>query len=528
MKNIILLFIFVGSLFAQDLSGVRICIDPGHSGHESDDRYIAATGFWESESNLTKGLELRNILLGLNAEVAITRTGNNDTSDDLGLSERAGVANAFNADYFNSNHSNGFDGGTNYAMVIYNGTTNSPTFPLARTMANIMAPLLDDVNHTTHDVSIGDLTLNPTWNYGYGVLVPANMPATISEGSFHDYIPESWRLMNLDYRKHEAMAMARACLAYFGQPGFSVGAIAGLVRNPDVTVSYYSLASLNDNWQPINNIEVSIEPGGHHYSGGDNNNGYFKVDSLSPGTYEVIITAEGFSPDTSTVIVTANYTSYTTIQLLNTTPPTIVESHPAEGDTTWTPWSIPYFDFSKGMNRSSVEAAFTIEPNASGSFHFTTDSKRMAFILTDSLEFSTDYTITFAGTATDMAGFPLDGNQDGVGGDDWSVSFSTIARDVLALDEPDIPNPSEYALEPNYPNPFNPSTRIPFILPENADVRIRVFDLHGQVVAHLLSGSMHAGHYVTHWDASNISSGLYLVKMDANDISITRKITVLK
>ncbi|MBC8376673.1 MAG: N-acetylmuramoyl-L-alanine amidase [FCB group bacterium] len=528
MKRLLILIALVSSTFSQDLNGVRICIDPGHSGHESDDRYMAATGFWESESNLTKGLELRSILLGLGAEVAITRTGNNDTSDDLGLSERAGVANAFNADYFNSNHSNGFNGTANYAMVIYNGTTSSPTFPLARTMANIMAPLLDDVNQTTHDISIGDLTLNPTWTYGYGVLVPANMPATISEGSFHDYIPESWRLMNLDYRKHEAMALARSYLAYFGQPGFSVGAIAGLVRNPDVTVSYFALASLEDQYQPINNIEVSIEPGGYHYSGGENNNGYFKVDSLTPGIYEVIITAEGFSPDTSSVTVTANQTSFTTIQLLNTTPPTIVESHPAEGDSLWTPWSIPYFDFSKAMNRTSVEESFTIEPAAVGTFHFTQDSKRMAFILTDSLDFFTDYTITFAATATDMAGFPLDGNQDGIGGDDWSVSFRTIARDVLALDETGVKAPFEFALQPNYPNPFNPSTSIPFTLPQNAEVSIRVFDLQGQEVYQIMNATMSAGRYVTHWDASKVSSGLYLIKMDANEFSITRKITVLK
>jgi hypothetical protein len=152
----------------------------------------------------------------------------------------------------------------------------------------------------------------------------------------------------------------------------------------------------------------------------------------------------------------------------------------------------------------------------------------MAFILTDSLDFFTDYTITIAGTATDMAGFPLDGNQDGVGGDDWSVSFRTIARDVLALGETDIEAPSEFALRPNYPNPFNPSTNIPFTLPKNADVSVRVFDLQGQEVEQIIQASMSAGHYVTQWDASNVSSGLYLVKMDANEFSITRKITVLK
>ncbi|NQV40889.1 MAG: Ig-like domain-containing protein [Candidatus Marinimicrobia bacterium] len=431
MKKIFLLAMMASMVWAQDLSGVRICIDPGHSGHEGDDRFMEATGFWESESNLTKGLELRAILQGLGAEVAITRTGNNNTTDDLGLSERAAVANNFNADYFNSNHSNGFNGTANYAMVIYNGTTNSPTFPLARTMANIMAPLIHDVNHTTSDVSIGDLTLNPTWTNGYGVLVPANMPATISEGSFHDYIPESWRLMNLDYRKHEAMAMARSYLEYFGQPGFTVGAVAGLVKDPENVVSYYSIGSLQDQWLPVNNIEVSVEPGGRRYYGGENNNGYFKVDSLDPGTYEVIVSASGFATDTSTVTVLANQTTMSNFMLVNTAPPIVIEFHPEEGDTTWPVWEIPFFDFSKAMDRTSLENAFSIEPSVAGTFYLSADLKRMAWILADSLEFLTDYTITIAGTATDVAGHPLDGNQDGTGGDDFTVSFRTGSRDFF-------------------------------------------------------------------------------------------------
>ncbi len=528
MKKILLLATMVSMAFSQDLSDVRICIDPGHSGHESDDRYIEATGFWESESNLTKGLELRDILLGLGAQVAITRTGNNDTSDDLGLSERAGVANAFNADFFNSNHSNGFNGTANYAMVIYNGTTSDPTFPLARTMANIMSPLIHNVNHTTSSVVYGDLTLNPTWTYGYGVLVPANMPATISEGSFHDYIPESWRLMNLDYRKHEAMALARSYLEYFGQAGFSVGAIAGLVKDPDNTVSYYSRPSLEDQYQPINNVEVSIEPGGHRYFGGENNNGYFKVDSLAPGDYELIVAAPGFSTDTSIVTVTANSTNFSTIQLQNTIPPILTDSHPTEGDTMWVVWGIPYFDFSKAMNRTSVEEGFSIEPHAPGMLHFTQDLKRIAYVLADSLEYFTDYTITIDSTAKDMAGIFLDGNQDGTGGDAWSVSFRTISQDYLALDNGGIEQPLKFALQANHPNPFNPWTSIPFILATHAEVSISVFDLKGQEIARLISGSMEAGHHVTRWDASGMSSGIYLIKMNANEFSVTQKVTVLK
>ncbi len=527
-KTFLFLVVMVSLVFSQDLSGIRICIDPGHSGHESDDRFIEATGFWESESNLTKGLELRDILLGLGAQVAITRTGNNNTTDDLSLSERVGIANSFNADYFNSNHSNGWNGTANYTMVIYNGTTNSPTFPLARDMANIMAPKIHAVDHTTSYISIGDLTLNPTWTYGYGVLYPANMPATISEGSFHDYLPESWRLMNLDYRKHEAMAIARSYLQYFGQPGFPVGAIAGLVKDPASFVPYYSIPSLQDQWRPLNNIEVSIEPGGHHYFGGNNNNGYFKVDSLPPGSYEVIVSVQGFASDTAHVTVTANETTMRNFYLINNTPPIVVESHPVDGDSIWSVCDFPYFEFSKAMDSASVREAFSVEPYFVGTFYYTDDLKSMAYIPPDSLEFLTTYTITIEGTARGLGGIFLDGNQDGVGGDAWSITFRTRSRDYVAVDNGGVERPLKYALLPNYPNPFNPSTNIPFTLPENAEVSMSVYDLKGHEVAHLINGSMEAGHHLTQWNASKVSSGIYILKMTSNDISITRKITVLK
>jgi len=61
MKKIILLFLIVTALSAQDFSGIKIYINPGHGGNDpANDRYIPQTGYWESEGNLTKGLYLRD------------------------------------------------------------------------------------------------------------------------------------------------------------------------------------------------------------------------------------------------------------------------------------------------------------------------------------------------------------------------------------------------------------------------------------------------------------------------------------
>ncbi|MRR24199.1 hypothetical protein EG830_14605, partial [bacterium] len=82
-----------------DFAGLKIFINPGHGGHDSDDRHMTATDFWESEGNLTKGLFLRQLLEDRNAQVYMSRT-TNYTSDDLPLSTIATMANTANADIF--------------------------------------------------------------------------------------------------------------------------------------------------------------------------------------------------------------------------------------------------------------------------------------------------------------------------------------------------------------------------------------------------------------------------------------------
>lgn len=97
MKKIllpILLLVFSLNLIAQDLSGVRIYINPGHGGYDANDRNVVIppfksgdpNGFWESSSNLHKGLYLKEMLDSHGASTAISRV-TNTTEDDLPLSQ---------------------------------------------------------------------------------------------------------------------------------------------------------------------------------------------------------------------------------------------------------------------------------------------------------------------------------------------------------------------------------------------------------------------------------------------------------
>ena len=97
--------------------------------------------------------------------------------------------------------------------------------------------------------------------------------------------------------------------------------------------------------------------------------------------------------------------------------------------------------------------------------------------------------------------------------------------------------PDKFALEQNYPNPFNPSTEINFSLPLSSDVQLLIYDLHGQLIKEVASGSMPPGNHTISWNGSNsagnrVSSGIYFYYLKASSgsstYSKTRKMLLLK
>ena len=86
----------------------------------------------------------------------------------------------------------------------------------------------------------------------------------------------------------------------------------------------------------------------------------------------------------------------------------------------------------------------------------------------------------------------------------------------------------EYFLEDNYPNPFNPSTRIAFGIPKTTMVQLRVIDALGRDVATIVNGERSAGVYEVMWNASNVPSGIYFYRLQAGEFVETKKMIVLK
>jgi len=88
--------------------------------------------------------------------------------------------------------------------------------------------------------------------------------------------------------------------------------------------------------------------------------------------------------------------------------------------------------------------------------------------------------------------------------------------------------PDRFALEQNFPNPFNPVTNIKFKIPVVNDVRIAVFDILGRELTILVNEELKPGEYNVRWNASGFSSGIYFYKLEACSFIESKKMVLVK
>lgn len=97
-----------------------------------------------------------------------------------------------------------------------------------------------------------------------------------------------------------------------------------------------------------------------------------------------------------------------------------------------------------------------------------------------------------------------------------------------------IGEPATYHLDQNFPNPFNPETRIQFSLPKAERVDLAVYDVHGRLVKELTDfQEFAAGTYTVAWDGKDadgkrVASGVYFTRMQAGTFSTTKKMSLIK
>ena len=88
--------------------------------------------------------------------------------------------------------------------------------------------------------------------------------------------------------------------------------------------------------------------------------------------------------------------------------------------------------------------------------------------------------------------------------------------------------PSVFKLFSNYPNPFNPITKIKFDIAKNTNAKLLVYDVLGRVVETLVNGELKAGRYEVDFDGYSLSSGVYFYKLVTNDYVDTKKMLMIK
>lgn len=330
---------------AQNLTGKKVYINPGHGGFEATagvripgefangyrsdgsvatDRWNASIPFptvceegcWESKHNLWRGLELQRLLQDAGATVKMSRTQNRPQDDRI-LQEIGEEATAWGADMFLSIHSNG--NGANYLMTIFRGADprpgqpfniNDPDLPVSKEMAVTGWKHLHDNNVTcwqslkspASPYAVSDSAFYSSWTEGYhlGVLRKLWVPGYLAEIAFHDYKPETHRMLNEDYSKMVAFQLFTAICESLGAEQPKTGIISGaakdgkrIFRDPLFLGATYGD---HDQYKPVNGATVTLTGNGVNetYITDQYYNGFFYFPGLTPGTYHLTIEASGY------------------------------------------------------------------------------------------------------------------------------------------------------------------------------------------------------------------------------------------
>ncbi len=104
--------------------------------------------------------------------------------------------------------------------------------------------------------------------------------------------------------------------------------------------------------------------------------------------------------------------------------------------------------------------------------------------------------------------------------------FINNSNPVLVKNEKTIPG--SFVLYQNYPNPFNPGTKIKFAIPVKTQLQLNVYNMLGEKVAEVFSGTLEGGFHEFVFDAANLSSGVYVYRIESDKFTDSKKMSILK
>ena len=429
-KHLFLLIICLLSTFVANAA--KIYVNPGHGTWTSSCRPMGTIshplgsnglpdtlGFYESNTNLWKGLYLRDKLMAAGHTVIMSRTTNggdhystSPNGSDKALTVIAAEAEASGADYFISIHSNAINDYPlyNYPLFLYRGTTGNDYVANSMEMAEKAWPYCFDIHaqgieHNSHYSATnmnlrGDITLmgssststnshsGKSYTGYYGVL-KHGIPGYLVEGYFHTYQPARHRALNPDWCCQEGLRYYRGIQAWFGGAAETKGYIMGYVRTKEkeINQTYYTDRSGNDVYMPINGAKVQLRDASgniiktdcypyvarqlknqYYYTTDNNYNGVFVFSDLTPGTYTVTVYKSGYADYTQTLTVTADKTTYTQIFLTSGTG-----TEPVSTPATLNPYA---YDVNAELSDNQQKLTISFKLNAPADVDMTTQTNK--------------------------------------------------------------------------------------------------------------------------------------------------------
>ena len=135
------------------------------------------------------------------------------------------------------------------------------------------------------------------------------------------------------------------------------------------------------------------------------------------------------------------------------------------------------------------------------------------------------------GTSIDFISYPTTLNcedmpQYCIEGD--TLNFSIEISSPTGIADESKPVSDTFALHPNFPNPFNPSTTLQFSIPERSHVTLKIYDVMGRDIFTLVDQTLSSGTHSSQWDGSNHPSGIYFLQLENLGETHRQKIILMK
>ncbi len=111
---------------------------------------------------------------------------------------------------------------------------------------------------------------------------------------------------------------------------------------------------------------------------------------------------------------------------------------------------------------------------------------------------------------------------------DGAMEYSPAINVTITGIGENIISPFSYSLEQNFPNPFNPTTRITFSLAKKENTTLKIYDVLGREVDTLLNNELEAGNYSVEWNSKNKSSGVYFYRLHTDKFSSAKKMILMQ